>query len=111
MGSCRRKGDDDMSIKAQLTVECKNCIEDISIELDIDGGKKFPVCSSIRSKLQEHGWSFGRDCYCPECVKALPAHCATCEHYEGNKSMGAPVCRLDGKFAIPTDYCSCYKER
>lgn len=99
-----------MSIKAQLTVECKTCIEDITIELKIDGNK-FPLTSSIRSKLQEQGWSFGKDCYCPKCCKTLPAHCATCEHYEGSKSMGAPTCRLSGEFALSTDYCDNYKER
>ena len=102
-------GDCDMSIKTHLTVECKNCIEDITIDLETYG-KHFPDSSTIRHKLKERGWSFGRDCYCPSCYKALPAHCSTCEHYEGNKSMGAPICRLDGEFSLPTDYCEHYEK-
>ena len=99
-----------MSIKTHLTVECKNCIEDITIDLETYG-KIFPDFSQIRYKLKEQGWLFGRDCYCPECSKALPATCSTCEHYEGNKSMGAPLCRLDGKFATSEDYCEHHSKR
>ena len=91
-------------MKAELRLDCKCCIEDISLDITIKGKTITPV-RDIREKAQKQGWHLGRDCYCPSCYQALPAHCNTCEHYEGNKSMGAPICRRDGEFALPTDYC------
>lgn len=91
-------------MKAELKLDCHECIEDLSIDITIKG-KAMPAFSEIMRAAQEQGWRIGRNCYCPSCYQALPAHCNTCEHYEGNKSMGAPICRRDGGFAALTDYC------
>lgn len=91
-------------MKAELKLDCRKCIDDLSLEIAIKG-KSMPTFGDIMRAVQEQGWRIGRDCYCPSCYQALPAHCDTCEHYEGNKSMGSPVCRRDGNFAAPTDYC------
>lgn len=91
-------------MNAILKFECKNCIDDIELDITTNG-KSLPPMRDVREQAQKKGWHIGRDCYCPACYQALPAHCDTCEHYEGNKSMGAPICRRDGEFAAPTDYC------
>lgn len=91
-------------MKAQLVLNCNGCFEDTSLEITIKG-KTMPLFSDIMKEAQKQGWRIGRDCYCPSCYEALPAHCDTCMNYEGNKSMGAPVCRRDGAFATPTDFC------
>ena len=91
-------------MKAELKLDCQKCIDDISLEITIKG-KTMPTFNEIMKAAQEQGWHIGRDCYCSSCYQFLPAHCDTCEHYEGNKSIGAPVCRRDGNFATPTDYC------
>lgn len=91
-------------MKAELKLDCSECIEDISLDVTIRG-KVMPTFREVMGAAQEKGWRIGRDCYCPSCYQALPAHCNTCAEYEGNKSMGSPVCRRDGNFAAPTDYC------
>lgn len=91
-------------MKAQLVFECKNCINDIAIEITIEG-KNMPTLGTIREKAQQEGWSIGRDCYCPSCLRQLPAHCDTCEHFEGYKSMGSFFCRKECCFTTPYDYC------
>jgi hypothetical protein len=95
-------------MRLTVSFECKNCLGDLLLSKEIQG-KNMPDMKNLRDEAQKEGWMLGRDCYCPDCYKLLPAHCNTCEHYEGNKCMGAPICRKDGKFATPTDYCDCYK--
>lgn len=95
-------------MNATIEFACKNCVDGISFDIEIDG-KNMPSLRDFTEKAREQGWHFGRDCYCPDCYSELPAHCNTCEHYEGNKSMGAPVCRRDNKFAAPTDCCDYHK--
>lgn len=97
-------------IKATLKLECKRCIEDLDIELEFKG-KSFPPIKDTRKKASEQGWSLGKYCYCPSCLKSLPGCCSLCTHWEGNKSMGSYICRLDGEFAIETDYCDNFERR
>ena len=91
-------------MNAILKLDCKCCIEDITLDITLKG-KTMTSVKEIRGKAQKQGWHLGRDCYCPSCYQSLPAHCNTCEYYEGNKSMGAPICRRDDNFALPTDFC------
>ena len=91
-------------MKAELRLECKNCIEDITLDVAIDGKYMTPM-RTIREMAFKQGWHLGRDCYCPACLKALPNHCDNCAHYEGNKTMCSPGCRKDGKFTLGGDYC------
>ena len=91
-------------MKAEIKFECKKCINDITLDITIVG-KTMPSISKVRESANLQGWSIGRDCYCPSCLRELPAHCSTCEHFEGNKSMGASICRRDGNFTTNTDYC------
>lgn len=91
-------------MRAELKFNCKNCIDDITLDVEIVG-RIIPSFSKIVSMANSLGWSIGRDCYCPDCLNKLPAHCETCEHFEGNKSMGSMVCRKHGDFTMPNDYC------
>lgn len=95
-------------MKATLQLECKNCIEDLFIDIDIISNK-LPTMSTIRAKAQGSGWSIGRDCYCPECLSKLTDKCSTCDYFEGNKTMGSSICRRDGKFTTANDYCTHHK--
>ena len=91
-------------MKAEIKFECKNCVEDLTLEITVKQG--LPAMSTIREEARKRGWSIGRDCYCPECLSNLPARCETCEHFEGRKSMGSPLCRRDCKFTTANDFCS-----
>lgn len=91
-------------MNAELKINCRNCMEDITLDVEIQG-KTMPSFKTVMDNAIEQGWKIGRDCYCPDCYSKLPAHCDTCDHFEGNKIMGAYICRRDGKFACPTDYC------
>lgn len=95
-------------MKAELKLECKNCIDDLVIEID-SLGKELPTMKQIREEASKQGWTIGRDCYCPDCFLELPAHCSSCEDFEGNKSMGASVCRRDSKFTTANDYCKYHR--
>lgn len=95
-------------MNAELQLFCKCCIKDLTLDITINGNKVTSI-KDIREMAEEQGWLVGRDCYCPSCYQALPAHCRTCEHYDGNKSMGAAICRNDGNFALPGDWCEQHK--
>ena len=97
-------------MKAQLKFDCKNCIDDITIDVTTNG-KTMTSLKEIRDAARKQSWSIGRDCYCPTCSKALPASCSTCEHFEGNKSMGSSICRIDGNFTTASDYCTHHEPR
>lgn len=96
-------------MKAEIKFECKNCIEDLTLDITIT--KSFPTMGVVREKAMRRGWSIGRDCYCPDCLSKLPARCKTCEHFEGNMIMGSSICRKDGKFTTENDYCPCHELR
>lgn len=91
-------------MKVTLTFHCEHCIEDLSLEFSING-KQLPMMHKVREKADESGWKIGGRVFCPDCYAKLPARCNTCEHYEGNKTMGAPYCRKRECFVCPTDYC------
>lgn len=91
-------------MKFTLNFDCEHCIEDLSLEFSISG-KQLPTMRDVRAEADKVGWKIGARVFCPTCYAKLPAHCNTCEHYEGNKSMGAPFCRKRRCFACPTDYC------
>lgn len=95
-------------MKAELKFDCKNCIDDITIDVEFVG-KTMTDFTKIRGMAYQQGWSIGRDCYCPSCYANLPSHCGTCEHFEGNKSMGGLRCRRDGNFTTSYDYCEHYQ--
>ena len=95
-------------MKAELKFDCRNCIDDITINIRLDG-RSLPTMQEIRDIAIQRGWRIGKDCYCPNCLRELPAHCNTCEHFEGNKSMGSSLCRLDGSFTTANDYCTEHK--
>lgn len=95
-------------MKATLTIDCVDCLEDLSLDITVSK-KTMPLFSEIRRAASQQNWHVGRDCRCPDCFKKIPATCQTCELYEGRKSMGAPVCRLDGEFVAPDDYCPEHK--
>lgn len=94
-------------MKATLQLECKNCIEDLFIDIDIIGNK-LPTMSTIRAKAQGSGWSVGRDCYCPECLSKLTDKCSTCDYFEGNKTMGASYCRRYNSYVYFKPYNKVY---
>lgn len=102
--SANRTRNERFKMKAELKLDCSTCIDDISLELNIKGNS-MPTFSEIMRSAKSHGWRLGRDCYCPSCYQTLSAHCETCRLYEGNKTMGSPVCCRDGNFAAPSDYC------
>lgn len=94
-------------IKAKLVLECKDCIDDVTVEVNIVN-RELPVFKDIRDKVIAQGWHLGRYCYCPTCLSKLPNHCETCIYFEGSKTMGACVCRYDGRFTTGKDYCPHY---
>lgn len=91
-------------MKAQVTIDCKNCFDDVTVDVEFKG--KSLIARDVFTKVRQKGWFIGRDCYCPDCFSKLPDHCSTCTHFEGNKSMGACICRLDGMFTTSMDYCN-----
>lgn len=93
---------------ATLTVECVDCLEDLSLDILICKNT-MPSFGEIRRLVAKQGWHLGRACRCPACFDKLPEQCKTCSLYEGNKSMGTAVCRLDGSFSAPNDYCPEHK--
>lgn len=95
-------------MKAELKFECKSCIEDLFIDIDITGNI-LPTMATIKAKAIGSGWHIGRDCYCPKCLSQLTEHCNTCYYFEGNKSMGSMICRRDGEFTLSDDYCEHHK--
>lgn len=96
-------------MKAELKLDCSICgVEDITIDINIKG-KKLPFFKEISEKGKEQGWHIGKNCYCPECQQSIKDHCSNCEYYEGNKSMGASICRRDGSFTTPGDSCEHHK--
>lgn len=96
-------------MKAELKFDCEKCaIEDITIDITING-KNMPMFKEIRNKAKEQNWHIGRNCYCPDCNSDITVRCNTCENYEGNKSMGSSICRIDGKFTTPMDTCDNHK--
>ena len=96
-------------MNVELKLDCDKCgIEDITLDMTIKG-KITPSFKDISSKGKEQGWHIGRNCYCPACNRTITTRCNTCEYYEGNKSMGSPICRRDGEFATPLDSCEYHK--
>lgn len=95
-------------MKATLTLDCADCLEDLSLDITVSK-KTMPAFGSIRRAAAQQGWHIGRVCRCPVCYEALPAICRTCCLFEGRKSMGASVCQLDGEFTAEDDFCPEHK--
>lgn len=91
-------------MKVILGFDCDHCIDDLSLEFSVSG-KHLPTMREVRAEADKVGWKIGARVFCPTCYAKLPAHCDTCEYYEGNKTMGAPYCRKRKCFVCPTDYC------
>lgn len=96
-------------MRGSITIECDECIEDITINISNGEGVRLPLKSEIRFNLVKAGWHAGRRCLCPTCYAKINKK-QTCQFCSSWHSGGgsSPWCGRDMDLALKDDMCKSF---